>query len=216
MKPLVTLRNSLLTGALGLICTFAFSAQAATEEQLLPIQHQWAKIQYDLPEKDRASAFATLADVIEAARSKYPEDTELLIWQGIVVSSQAGAEGGLGALKLAKQARKLFEQAIDQNPAALNGSALTSLGTLYHKVPGWPLGFGDDDKAAELFKQALEISPDGLDTNYFYGSYLLDEGDKTAARAALQKALAAPPRPQRPKADAGRRQEVEQLLEKLS
>ncbi|SEG48017.1 tetratricopeptide repeat protein [Marinobacterium lutimaris] len=215
-KPLQLMRISLLSAALGLAATLSLPAQAATDEQLLPIQHQWAKIQYDLPEKERAGAFATLADVIEAARDKYPGDTELLIWQGIVVSSQAGAEGGLGALKLAKQARKLFEQAIKQNPAALNGSALTSLGTLYHKIPGWPLGFGDDKKAAELFKQALEISPDGLDTNYFYGSYLLDEGDRAAARAALQKALAAPPRPQRPKADAGRRQEVEQLLDTLS
>lgn len=216
MKPFQFLRISLFSAAFGLTASLALPAQAATDELLLPIQHQWAKIQYDLPEKQRADAFATLAALIEAARDRYPEDTELLIWQGIAVSSQAGAEGGLGALKLAKQARKLFEQAIEQNPAALNGSALTSLGTLYHKVPGWPLGFGDDDKAAELFKQALEISPNGLDSNYFYGSYLLDEGDKAAARAALQKALAAPPRPQRPKADAGRRQEVEQLLEKLS
>ncbi len=212
MKPLVLLH----TATLALLCFLPLSAQAASEEQLLPIQRQWAKIQYDLPEKERASAFATLADKIETARANAPGDTELLIWQGIVVSSRAGAVGGLGALKLANQAVKLFEKAIELNPSALNGSALTSLGTLYHKVPGWPLGFGDDDKAAELFKQALEIAPDGLDNNYFYGSYLLDEGDKAGARAALQKALAAPPRPQRPKADAGRRQEVEQLLEKLS
>ncbi|WP_432698196.1 hypothetical protein ACQUQP_07590 [Marinobacterium sp. YM272] len=211
MKPLVCLRSTVIA----LLCALTFSAQAASSEALLPIQRQWAKIQYDLPEKERAGAFATLAKLIEKARQDSPGDTELLIWQGIVVSSQAGAEGGLGALKLAKQARELFEQAIDENPAALNGSALTSLGTLYHKVPGWPLGFGNDEKAGELLRQALEIAPDGLDANYFYGSYLFDEGDKEAAREALQKALAAPPRPQRPRADAGRRNEIEQLLKKL-
>lgn len=211
MKPLILMHSAVIT----LFCIFTPSAQAASDEELLPIQRQWAEIQYDLPEKERTDAFAALADSIESLLSASPKDTELLIWQGIVLSSQAGAQGGLGALKLAKQARTLFEQAIDQNASALNGAALTSLGTLYHKVPGWPIGFGDDEKAAQLLQQALEIAPEGMDANYFYGSYLMDEGDKPAARAALKRALAAPPRPARPKADAGRRHEIEQLLNKL-
>ena len=35
------------------------------------------------------------------------------------------------------------------------GSAYTSLGTLYFKVPGWPVGFGDEEKAEELLRKAL-------------------------------------------------------------
>ncbi len=211
MNKTPLIRVGLLTLTLG--C--ATMVHAATPEQLLPFQQRWAEIQYELDADGRAKAFAELASQLETQRSVTPDDPDLMIWQGITLSSEAGAKGGLGALKLVKQARKLFEQAIDRNPEALQGSALTSLATLYHQVPGWPIGFGNDDKAGELFQQALAINPDGIDGNYFYGAYLADKGDKAGARARLQQALQASPRPGREQADAGRRGEINQLLQQL-
>ena len=73
-----------------------------------------------------------------------------------MLSTWAGAKGGLGALSLAKRARQPLEAALKLDPAALDGSAYTSLGTLYSKVPGFPAGFGDDDKAEQLLKSALQ------------------------------------------------------------
>jgi hypothetical protein len=55
------------------------------------------------------------------------------------------------------------------DPRALQGSAYTSLGSLYYQVPGWPIGFGDDKRAEAMLLKALEINPDGIDPNYFYG-----------------------------------------------
>jgi cytochrome c-type biogenesis protein CcmH/NrfG len=72
-------------------------------------------------------------------------------------------------------------------------------------VPGWPVGFGDDEKAEKLLKQALAINPTGIDPNFFYGDFLLDQGDKAQAKVYLDKALAAPARPGREVADEGRR-----------
>lgn len=46
-----------------------------------------------------------------------------------------------------KEAKVLLEQVIEKAPETLDGSAYTSLGSLYYQVPGWPIGFGDDDKA---------------------------------------------------------------------
>lgn len=207
----------LTTGLLTLSLGCATMVQAASPDQLLPFQQRWAQIQYDLSEEDtQVKAFETLAEDIERIRNAHPKDPELMIWQGITLSSEAGAKGGLGALKLAKQARSLFEQAIEQSPEALQGSALTSLATLYHQVPGWPIGFGDDDKAATLFQQALQINPNGLDTNYFYAVYLADQGDKQMARTHLLQALKAPPRHGRERADSGRRSEVQALLQQLN
>jgi len=100
------------------------------------------------------------------------------------------------------------------NGDALNGSAYTSLGALYYKVPGWPLGFGDHDKAAEYLRKALALNPDGIDPNFFYGELLLEDGDSAKAMLYLQKALAATPRPDRPVADAGRRGEISALIAK--
>ncbi|MBX3711770.1 MAG: tetratricopeptide repeat protein [Lysobacter sp.] len=116
---------------------------------------------------------------------------------------------------LARQARADFEQALKLDPDALDGSAYTSLGVLYYQVPGWPLGFGDDRKARELLRKGLKVNPDGIDPNYFYGDFLRDQGDWSGAAAALEKALAAPPRPGRELADQGRRKEVAALLAKV-
>lgn len=100
--------------------------------------------------------------------------------------------------------------------AALDGSAYGSLGTLYYKVPGWPLGFGDDKKAGELLLKALTINPDGIDPNYFYADYLYEQGDYQGAKIAAEHALQAPPRPERPLADEKRRQEIQALMEKIA
>ncbi|MCK9247307.1 MAG: tetratricopeptide repeat protein, partial [Anaerolineaceae bacterium] len=95
---------------------------------------------------------------------------------------------------------------------ALQGSAYTSLGTLYANVPGWPVGFGDSEKAEELLKQAIAINPDGIDSNYFYGKFLLTEKRYPEAREYLTKAQNAAPRVDRPLADAGRQKEIAAAL----
>ncbi|HRK57947.1 MAG TPA: hypothetical protein PLQ67_10565, partial [Burkholderiaceae bacterium] len=132
-----------------------------------------------------------------------------------IVSSWAGEVGGLGALRLVKQAKGLYEQAIAIDGQAMNGSAYNSLGVLYYKVPGWPLGFGDQEKARMLLEKALSIHPQGIDPNFFYGEYLIEVGRADEAAPYLQRALNAPARPGRQIADAGRRQEARALLAKL-
>ena len=136
------------------------------------------------------------------------------MWEGIIVSSFAGAKGGLGALNLAKQAKALYENSLQIDPNALDGSAYNSLGVLYYKVPGWPLGFGDKPKAQELLQKALAINPKGIDPNFFYGELLIETGKPAEAVAYLERAVNAPPRPGREVADAGRRAEATELLRK--
>lgn len=53
------------------------------------------------------------------------------------------------------------------------------------KVPGSPIGFGDDAKARQLLQQALALDPNGLDANYFWGDVLYDQGAKAGAKAAI-------------------------------
>ena len=179
---------------------------------LLEIQHRWAQIQYQLEEDKREQAFEKLAGQANELVSAYPDRAEPLIWQGIVLSTWAGAKGGFGALGLVKDARKSLEKALQIDPAALDGSAYTSLGSLYYQVPGWPLGYGDDEKARKLLLKALELNPDGMDPNYFYGDFLIEQGEEKRAQPYLQRGLQAPARPERPVADAGRREEAKAKL----
>lgn len=188
---------------------------ADLQTELAAIQQRWAEIQYQMPEQDKEKAFGALATEAEAFVGRYPDKAEPLIWQGIVLSTYAGAKGGLGALGLVKRARKSLEAALELDASALDGSAYTSLGSLYYQVPGWPLGFGDDGKALSYLQKALAINPEGIDANYFFADYLIDQGQPERARAYLQKVLMAPGRPGREVADAGRKGEAEALLGSL-
>ena len=192
------------------------AAPAEFDTELLAIQTSWADANYSPDGDAREAAFDNLEAQAAAFSARYPGRAEPLIWEGIVLSTAAGVKGGLGALGLAKKSRARLEAALKIDPDALQGSGYTSLGTLYHKVPGFPIGFGSDKKARELLEKALKINPTGIDPNYFYGEFLYDEGEYPAARQHLETALQAAPRPNRLTADEGRRREIHALLAKIS
>jgi tetratricopeptide (TPR) repeat protein len=206
-----------LTFAVYLILTSVFSSVVFADEaqELAIIQKQWAVANYELEDKAQLDAFTKLSEQSALFVKNYPNSAQTHIWHGIVLASFAGAKGGLGALGLAKEAKASLEQALEIDGTSLGGSAYASLATLYSKVPGWPIGFGDDDKAAKLFKQGLAFNADGIDTNYLYGEYLYDEGDYKEAKARLLVAQAAGIRETRPKADKYRQQAISQLLVKV-
>ncbi|MNM47840.1 Tetratricopeptide repeat protein [compost metagenome] len=197
---------------LGALSQGVWALDAADQQRLNGIQQSWAHIQYELPEGQRTAAFEKLAAQASSFKQERQTVAEAWIWSGIVTSSWAGAQGGLGALSKVKDAKADLEKALALDPKALQGSAYTSLGALYDRVPGWPIGFGDSDKAEQLLKLALQMNPNGIDSLYFWGDHLYRQKRYVEARAALQKALLAAPRPGRESADAGRRKEIETLL----
>lgn len=200
--------------ALGLITLTQF-AWAAPSEEVQRLQTEWAQAMYQDSGKVKETHLGKLAEQSRSLVAQNPKDADALIWQGIVLGSYAGNVGGLGVLSLVKEAKVSLESAIALNPKALDGSAYTSLGSLYYQVPGWPLGFGDDKKAEEFLKLGLSINPNGIDPNYFYGDFLFRDGRTAEAEAALKKALQAPARPGRESADEGRRKEINTLLAKI-
>ena len=187
---------------------------APVDDAVADLQRDWETIKYKTPPKAQEVRFEELAAKARKVSAAYPDRAEPLIWEGIIVSSLAGAKGGLGALGLVKQAKTLYETALKLKPDALEGSAYNSLGVLYYKVPAWPVAFGDKAKAQELLQKALAINPKGIDPNFFYGEYLVETGKPKDAVAYLEYALDAPARPGREIADAGRRDEAKTLLDK--
>ncbi len=205
-------RRAMLAAALVLAAT---AGRAATVgDAVLDLQREWEVTRYQAPPPEREKRFESLAAKARQVSESHPGRAEPLVWEGIILSSWAGEKGGLGALPLVKQAKALYEQAIRIDGNALEGSAYNSLGVLYYKVPGWPVGFGDKDKARELLQKALAINPQGVDPNFFFAEYLVETRHPDQAVAYLERALQAPARPGRPLADQGRREEARALLEK--
>jgi tetratricopeptide (TPR) repeat protein len=206
-------RRVLLVTALAFAVPLAWAAPV--DDAVAELQREWETIRYQAPPPERQKRFEALAARARQASEAHAGRAEPLVWEGIIVSSLAGEKGGLGALSLVKQAKALYEQAIEIDGNVLDGSAYNSLGVLYYKVPGWPVGFGDRKKARELLQKALAINPKGIDPNYFFAEYLVETKHADEAIPYLERALQAPPRPGRPIADQGRKEEAKALLEKV-
>lgn len=201
---------SLLIAAVGMV-GIAHAADGDGENlasQLTKVQQQWAQINYQTAKAKKEDAFAALADDSHLLVQRYPKRAEPLIWEGIIRASLAGATGGLSALGLMKDAKKLLERAVQLDASALHGAAYTTLGSFYYMVPGWPIGFGDDDDALKFLQKGLAIAPDNMDANYFMGDYWLDQGKKKRAEPYLKKVLTLPAVAHRPVYSKGRKHEA--------
>ena len=213
MRSVPTAIGAALLSLCGLMQSVAVAAPL--DDTVAELQRDWEVVRYQTPAADRVARFEALAAKAHQASVDSGGRPEALVWEGIILSSLAGEKGGLGALSLVKRAKAQYEQAIRVDGQVLDGSAYNSLGVLYYKVPGWPLGFGDKAKAAELLQKALAINPQGIDANYFYGEYLAETDQAELAVPYLERVLTAPPRPGRQIADSGRREEARALLARL-
>ena len=192
-------------------------AMADWVDDMKLMQTQWAKFNYLTSKSSKQEGLEQLLDIANEKLVIYPDQPEILIWHAIIEASYAGSLSAINptALGYVKSAKKHLEEAIDIDGDVLDGSAYTSLGSLYYQVPGWPIGFGDSDKANEYLKKGLALNPNGIDSNFFYADFLIDKGEIEEAKVYLTKARKAPSRPGREDADQGRRIEVLQLIEKI-
>ncbi len=187
---------------------FSTVAFASAED----IESEWAAIYYSTPKSQQEAAYSALLAKTEQLLGKNPESTDYMYWKAVILASRAEKQDGFSALKAISEAKDLLVTAIDKDPKTANGSAYVVLGTLYHLVPKWPIAFGDNVKAKQMFLNALKINPDGIDTNYFYGDYLLANNEVKEAQQHFEKALFAPSRKNQEFADNKLKDEVKLAL----
>lgn len=216
MKPARTLlMMPLLAAAITAVAAKA-SDIPAMDAAVAHIESEWARIKYQVKEPDQQlHQIDALARQAAAVAAKYPGRAEPLLWQGIVTSEEAGMAGMFQKLGFASSARDILHKAERIDPTVFNGGVPMSLGVLYYRVPGFPIGFGSTAKARSYLQTALKQDPDGLDSNYFYGDFLYNQGDYAGAKVYFERALRAPVNPQRPVWYAGRRNDVRAELAKV-
>lgn len=212
-----TFKMALLSLALSYLPpSFAEVSTPVGLNEVLDIQHEWASLYYvDEFRNANYKQLQSLARRANRLSHDNPESAEALAWDAIVLSTLAEKKGGIGALSLVKEAKIKLEKAEQIDGKVLDGSIYASLGTLYSKVPGWPIGFGSDKKARRYFEKALSVNPDGLENNYFFAEFLAENNHPQQALAYVEKALSAPTLANRPIADEGRRKQAEALREQL-
>lgn len=225
MKTLkkITVMNTMIKPLtlLALLFGFNINVYANTPYQnnfsqaLITLQHQWADANYAKDKDLKKSAFLALQEESIKLTKAFPKQAEAWIWHGIIQSSYAGFKGGLGAISLVDDAKEALEKALVIDENALQGSAHTSLGILYLKVPGWPVSFGDDDESEKHLKTALKMNPTGIDVNYFLAEFYIEQDEYKKAKDHLVTASLAPARPNRKDADKFRQLEIDTLLTRV-
>ncbi len=192
----------------------------ALDGDVLRLALDWEHVKFQVEDRDlQEKQMAVLAQRAADMAQRYQNRVEAQIWLGIIISEQASMASENGspfkALGFAKQARDILEKAEKVDAAALDAGAPTSLGVLYYRVPGFPIGFGDTGKARALLQEAVTNAPNGLDANYFYGDFLFEQHEYAAAEKVLRRALTLPPHPDRPIWDKSRRLVMQELLAKI-
>ena len=212
--------------AIGAVLSIAVPATSRAVENatlnadILHLALDWEHIKFEEANRDlQEKQMAGLADRAANLVQQYQNRPEARIWLGIIISEQASMASENGspfkALGFAKRARDILEPIAKADPALLDAGAPTSLGVLYYRVPGFPIGFGDKAKAKELLQEAIKYAPDGLDANYFYGDFLYEQHEYPDAEQVFRRALALPPHPDRPIWDKSRRLVMQDDLAKM-
>ena len=178
-------------GLLATVLVWTPSVVAATTEDAVQGIKQ-ALLEAPPSGTHRARALEALLQRVQANAGGDSRPAELLVWEGIVVAHLSAARANLSSLRLAKSARALFEAAEAMDPAALDWSVYSLLGYLYANVPGWPLGFRDNERARGHYRHAITLNPSGAEPHRAYGEFLLKQEQYGAAVRELEFALQAP------------------------
>jgi tetratricopeptide (TPR) repeat protein len=192
----------------------------ALRSELSRLAHDWEHIKLEIADRDdQERQMGILAQQAKDIAQRHQNIPESAIWVGIITSEQASLANENGspikALGLAKHARDLLEEAEKIDPVTLDAAAPTSLGVLYNRVPGFPIGFGDKSKARHYLQEAVTNAPNGFDANYFFGEFLYEQHEYPEAINMFRRALTLPTLSDRPIWDRSQRSGIQEFLLKM-
>ncbi len=190
---------SALLGLATLMPAAAFASKdPVLDREINMLAEHWASVKYLASNGNVQDKMANVGEEAEDLVKKYPGRVEPLIWLGIINSERASLSWGFEALSFAGKARDVLLKAEQMDPRALDAGAPTSLGVLYYRVPGFPVSWGDTNKARNYLREAVANAPNGRDAHYFYADFLYEQGAYREADKVIREGLALPAHPERP------------------
>jgi tetratricopeptide (TPR) repeat protein len=167
---------------------------------------------YGADDKEKVAAANRAIEFAERAIALNERRVEGHYFRGRAIGMLADIERGMKALGRVKEMAKSLERAIQLNEKFDEAGPRRLLGLLLLHTPGWPISIGDKKAADGHIRRATELAPEYPENQTALAQLLFVQKDKAGARAALQKALDAPPWETKQDEDANWKESARRIL----
>ena len=166
------------------------SQESAAIAELSRLKFMIAQLEMD--KERRVQLFERCIAIADQAIALNPNDVKGLFWKAVAMGKMAEDSGIVNAFRMLRPMEKMLLKVVALDEKYENAGAHRALGRMYHKLPGFPISFGSNQKALAHLKRAHELFPRDVITRAFYAEVLYDEGRKAEARRHADFVLATP------------------------
>ena len=128
----------------------------------------------------------------ERAVELNPEAVYGRFWYGINLGMWGQSKGILSSLKALHPLRAAMEHVLGRNESFFFAGPHRALGRIYHKVPGWPVSIGNNNKALGHMERSVELGPHFFLNRIYLAELYLDLKRRRLARGQLEWLLETP------------------------
>ena len=153
---------------------------------------EFMQAQLELDKNRRVRLFESSVAIADQALALNANDVRGLFWKAAAMGKMAEDSGVLSALRMLRPMEEMLLQVVALDEKYENAGAHRALGRMYHKLPGFPISFGSNQKALMHLKRAHDLFPQDVITRAFYAELLYDEGKRGEARKHADFVLATP------------------------
>lgn len=164
--------------------------ESAALAELSRLKFMQAQLETD--KERRIRLFESAIAIADQALSLNADDVRGLFWKAAAMGKVAEDSGMFNALRLLRPMENMLLKVTSLDEQYENAGAHRALGRMYHKLPGFPISFGSNDKALMHLKRAHALFPQDVITRAFYAELLYDLGKKQEARRHAEFVLATP------------------------
>jgi len=170
-------------------CKEAYEKVLAVDAENIEARWKLGRVLYWLGrhasgKKAQMEYFETGIRYCQEAIKKDPNCVPCQFWLGVSYGKFGEAKGILQSLGLVPHMKSAMEFVLKKNEKYLNGGPHRVLGRLYFKLPA--VNGGDNDKAVNHLKRAIEFGPKDMMNHRFLAEVYLATGKKEEAKAILQ------------------------------
>lgn len=153
---------------------------------------EFMQAQLELDKNRRVQQFEKCIAIADQALALNANDVRGLFWKAAAMGKMAEDSGIVNALRMLRPMEKMLLKVVALDEKYENAGAHRALGRIYHKLPGFPISFGSNQKALMHLKRAHDLFPQDVITRAFYAELLYDEGKRGEARKHADFVLATP------------------------